>query len=73
MKFVLCKLCRRPVEDDDSPNFWGVLDGNGKLTQQETPKSPYCEECDGRIRLWDFERQVRAVMKATSAATVLVE
>ena len=71
MQFVYCKLCRRRIEDDRYPNFWAVSDGNGKLTLQEAPKSPYCEECDGRIRLWMSDRERRAMLQIGREETIL--
>lgn len=71
MKFVYCKLCRRRVEDDDYPNIWGVSDGNGELRVEEAPKSPYCEKCDGRIRLWLAERERKAMLQITAEETML--
>lgn len=71
MKFIYCKLCRRRVEDDGYPNFWGISDGDGKLTLQQAPKSPYCEDCDGRIRLWMAERERRTMLQIGSGGTML--
>jgi len=72
MDFLYCRLCRKPFGvDDDFPNFQPVSDEEGNLRLREVPKPQFCEECDLKLRLLDFRRQIRTMLQITRAETAL--